>query len=135
MLTESGTAAMEAAVLNFLDASDRAIVINGGTFGQRWCDLCDIHSIAYDEIKVAIWADLDLSDLHDRLSGFPLSSDDGVFVFMLSAAIGPECVDANAVDLRGQSDLLWTRSHICTLQRGRQLHRNQLRQILTTTGK
>jgi aspartate aminotransferase-like enzyme len=67
LLTASGTAAMEAAVLNFLDTSDRALVINGGTFGQRWCDLCDIHSIAYDEIKVPLGTDLDLSDLKDRL--------------------------------------------------------------------
>lgn len=69
LLTGSGTAAMEAAVLNFLGESDRAVVINGGTFGQRWCDLCDIHSIAYDEIAVPIGTDLDLADLRDRLSG------------------------------------------------------------------
>jgi aspartate aminotransferase-like enzyme len=69
LLTASGTAAMEAAVLNYLDTSDRAIVINGGTFGQRWCDLCDIHSIAYDEIEVPLGTDLDLSDLSDRLCG------------------------------------------------------------------
>lgn len=69
LLTASGTAAMEATVLNFFDASDRAIVINGGTFGQRWCDLCEIHSIAYDEIEVPLGADLDLSDLNDRLCG------------------------------------------------------------------
>lgn len=69
LLTGSGTAAMEASVLNFLDASDRAIVINGGTFGQRWCELCDIHCIPYDEIVVPIGTDLDLADLRDRLSG------------------------------------------------------------------
>jgi aspartate aminotransferase-like enzyme len=69
LLTGSGTAAMEAAVLNFLDLSDRVLVINGGTFGQRWCDLCDIHSIAYDEITVPVGTDLDQSDLRNRLSG------------------------------------------------------------------
>lgn len=68
LLTGSGTAAMEAAVLNFLDASDRVLVINGGTFGQRWCDLCDVHSIAYDEIKVPTGTDLNLDDLNNRLS-------------------------------------------------------------------
>ena len=35
LLTGSGTAAMEATVLNFLDTSDRALIVNGGTFGQR----------------------------------------------------------------------------------------------------
>lgn len=66
LLTGSGTAAMEAAVINFLDASDRALVVNGGTFGQRWSDLCSIHSIAYDEIKVPLGTDLDLTDLSER---------------------------------------------------------------------
>ena len=59
---------MEATVLNFLDTSDRALIVNGGTFGQRWCDLCDTHSIAYDEIVVPIGTDLDLSDLAGQLS-------------------------------------------------------------------
>ena len=67
LLTGSGTSAMEASVLNFLDARDKALVINGGTFGQRWCDLCDVHSISYDEIKVPLGADVDLSQLSDLL--------------------------------------------------------------------
>lgn len=68
LLTASGTAAMEAAVLNFLGASDHALVINGGTFGQRWCELCDVHSIAYDEYKLPFGADVDLSHLAELLS-------------------------------------------------------------------
>ena len=67
LLTGSGTAAMEASVLNFLDAKDKVLVINGGTFGQRWCDLCDVHSIPYDEIEVSLGADIDLNHLSDLL--------------------------------------------------------------------
>jgi aspartate aminotransferase-like enzyme len=67
LLTGSGTAAMEASVLNFLDAKDKVLVINGGTFGQRWCDLCDVHSISYDEIEVPLGADIDLTHLSDLL--------------------------------------------------------------------
>jgi len=59
VLTGSGTAAMEAAVLNFLDKSDRVLIINGGTFGQRWCDLCRTHSINYSEFKVKVGEDVD----------------------------------------------------------------------------
>lgn len=67
LLTGSGTAGMEASVLSFLDATDKALVINGGTFGQRWCDLCEVHSIPYDEIKVPLRADIDLTQLNDLL--------------------------------------------------------------------
>lgn len=50
-LTGSGTAAMETAVVNTLTENDRALVVNGGTFGSRFCDICDIHSIPHDVIK------------------------------------------------------------------------------------
>ncbi|WP_298869053.1 alanine--glyoxylate aminotransferase family protein [uncultured Gimesia sp.] len=67
LITGSGTAAMEASVLNFLDATDKVLIINGGSFGQRWCDLCDIHSISYDEYNVPLEADVDLTHLSDML--------------------------------------------------------------------
>lgn len=50
-LTGSGTAAMEAAVMNVLTPKDRALVVNGGSFGQRFADLCRIHSIPFEEIR------------------------------------------------------------------------------------
>lgn len=51
-LTGSGTAAMEAAVLNTLSSSDKALIVNGGSFGQRFVLLCQIYGIAYDEIRL-----------------------------------------------------------------------------------
>lgn len=51
-LTGSGTASMEAAVINTLSKNDKALVINGGSFGQRFADLCKIHGISFDEIKL-----------------------------------------------------------------------------------
>ena len=60
LITGSGTLAMEAAVLNFLTSADNVIVVNGGTFGQRWCDLCRIHAIPYREIRLIAGADLNL---------------------------------------------------------------------------
>lgn len=65
LLTGSGTLAMEAAVLNFLTPSDRVIVANGGTFGQRWCDLCKVHAIPFREIQLEAGADLDLNQLRE----------------------------------------------------------------------
>lgn len=51
-LTGSGTAAMEATIMNLLTEQDRAIIINGGGFGQRFADICKIHNVPFDEIKV-----------------------------------------------------------------------------------
>lgn len=50
-MTGSGTASMEAAVINVLTRNDRAIIVNGGSFGARFCEICATHSIPYDEIK------------------------------------------------------------------------------------
>ncbi len=51
-LTASGTGAMESVVMNVLSDSDKALVINGGTFGQRFVDLCKLHKVDYTEIKL-----------------------------------------------------------------------------------
>ena len=69
ILTGSGTAAMEAAVLNFLDESDNVLIVNGGTFGQRWCDLCDVHSVSHTELKLNPGEDIDSDLLSKTLSG------------------------------------------------------------------
>ena len=68
LLTCSGTAAMEAAILNFFCREDNVLIINGGTFGQRWCDLCEIHSIRHDNFEIEAGADIDLPFLDALLS-------------------------------------------------------------------
>jgi len=62
-LTASGTAAMEAAVMNLFTAEDKLLVVNGGSFGQRFADLCRIHSIPYTEIKLAAFEALTAGQL------------------------------------------------------------------------
>jgi aspartate aminotransferase-like enzyme len=52
LLTASGTGAMEAAVLNLLGPEDRALIVVGGGFGQRFCDICEDHGIPYDAIRL-----------------------------------------------------------------------------------
>ena len=49
-LTGSGTAAMEAVVMNALNEDDRALIINGGSFGARFSQLCDMHHIPHYDI-------------------------------------------------------------------------------------
>ena len=51
-LTGSGTAAMEAVVMNVFNENDKVIVINGGSFGKRFTQLCQIHDVPYSEIKL-----------------------------------------------------------------------------------
>lgn len=51
-ITGSGTAAMEATVMNVFDNKDKVLIVNGGSFGQRFVDLCKIHEIPFTEIKL-----------------------------------------------------------------------------------
>lgn len=53
-ITGSGTASMEAAIMNTLTSKDKAIVVNGGSFGHRFVQLCKIHDISYSEIKLEL---------------------------------------------------------------------------------
>lgn len=51
-MTGSGTASMEATVMNVLTRSDKAIVINGGSFGERFVELCQLHGIPHTEVHL-----------------------------------------------------------------------------------
>ena len=51
-LTTSGTGAMEAAVINCFTKDDRLLVINGGSFGHRFCDICERHGIPFDSVDL-----------------------------------------------------------------------------------
>lgn len=51
-LTCSGSGGMEAAIMNTLTKQDKAIVINGGSFGERFVELLTLHEIPFTEIKL-----------------------------------------------------------------------------------
>lgn len=51
-LTNSSTGAMEAVVMNCFTKNDRVLIINGGSFGTRFVQLCEIHEVPYTEIKL-----------------------------------------------------------------------------------
>ena len=51
-LTASGTAAMEATVLNCFTKEDKLLIIDGGTFGHRFVEICEIHGIPHDVIAL-----------------------------------------------------------------------------------
>lgn len=62
-ITGSGTASMEATVMNVLTPNDRALVVNGGSFGARFCQICKIHDIPYDEIQLEVGKQLRVEDI------------------------------------------------------------------------
>lgn len=51
-MTNSSTGSMEAVVMNCLNEYDKVIIVDGGTFGHRFVELCDIHEIPRDVIKL-----------------------------------------------------------------------------------
>lgn len=64
-LTTSGTGAMESCIINVLNRNDKIICINGGTFGQRFVDLCHLQKYEYTEIKCEFGKSLDLEKLEE----------------------------------------------------------------------
>ncbi len=68
-LTASGTGAMESCVMNILSDKDKVIVINGGSFGERFAMLCRLHRKKYTEVKCEFGKQLtrgQLSGLEDH---------------------------------------------------------------------
>lgn len=51
-LTCSGSGGMETAIMNCLTKKDKALVINGGSFGARFVELLTLHEIPFTEIKL-----------------------------------------------------------------------------------
>lgn len=51
-MTCSGSGGMETAIMNTLTPCDKALVINGGSFGERFVELLTLHEIPFTEIKI-----------------------------------------------------------------------------------
>lgn len=57
-ITGSGTASMEASIMNAFTSGDKVLVVNGGNFGHRFIELCQIHEVPFTEIKIDTGKDL-----------------------------------------------------------------------------
>lgn len=51
-ITGSGSASMEASIMNALSASDKVLVVNGGSFGHRFVELLQLHQVPFEEIAL-----------------------------------------------------------------------------------
>lgn len=51
-IAASGTASMEATIENCVTKEDKVLVINGGGFGKRFCELLDYHNKSFDSVNI-----------------------------------------------------------------------------------
>ena len=63
LLTTSGTGALEASIANLCGQNNKVLVINGGTFGARYIELCKRYNIEYCELNVPFSSDLSYENL------------------------------------------------------------------------
>ena len=61
--TGSGTGAMAAVVENYVSTKTKAFVIDGGSFGKRWFQLCGYYGIPAVDYKLPFAKDIDYDDL------------------------------------------------------------------------
>lgn len=52
IIASSGTGCMEGAVSNFLSRGDKAIVVRGGKFGERWAEICNAFGVVPINVDV-----------------------------------------------------------------------------------
>jgi aspartate aminotransferase-like enzyme len=71
ILTGTGTAGMEAAVANTLSRGEKAIVVRGGKFGERWAELCDAFGVETVCIDVEWGHAVDAQAVRDAFDSHP----------------------------------------------------------------
>jgi aspartate aminotransferase-like enzyme len=70
-LAGSGTAAMDASVSNFLSKGDKALVIRGGKFGERWGKICQAYGVDCTFLDVEWGKSVDPQVVKDALDKDP----------------------------------------------------------------
>lgn len=83
-MTGSGTASMEGGVMNFFTSADKVLVVNGGSFGHRLVELCEIHEIPFTEIKLEYGKTL----TKEHLSQFENAAYTGFLVQLCETSTG-----------------------------------------------
>lgn len=67
ILAGTGSAAMEAAVVNLLSPGDQALVVVSGKFGERWAEMCERYSIKTHRLDVPWGQAVKLEELEAQL--------------------------------------------------------------------
>ena len=66
--TGSGTGAMSAVVENYVTTKRKAIVIDGGSFGHRWFQLCEYYGVPVIDFTVPFACDIDYEALEKTVA-------------------------------------------------------------------
>ena len=101
-LTASGTGAMEASVMNLFTGRDKVLVVNGGGFGKRFSEICDVHHIPCQELVVPFEEAL----TEEMLSQYEGQNFTGLLINMNETSIG-KLYDMNLVADFCRRNHLW----------------------------
>lgn len=66
--TGSGTGAMAAVVENYVSTKNKAFVIDGGSFGHRWHQLCDYYGIMHYTMEIPFAKDIDYGQMEKLIA-------------------------------------------------------------------
>jgi len=64
-LTASGSGVMEMAIINLLNPRDKVVVLNGGTFGKKWVEMCQAFDLEVIDFQVELGQLADLNQLEN----------------------------------------------------------------------
>lgn len=64
----SGTGAMSAVVENYVATKQKAYVIDGGTFGHRWSQLCEYYGCKHIDMRVGFGRDIDYDRMEKEIA-------------------------------------------------------------------
>jgi len=71
MFAASGTGAMEATVVNLMEPGKKALVVNGGKFGERWGSICKAYGVPFESIEVPWGHAVPVAEVERRLDADP----------------------------------------------------------------
>ena len=71
VFTSSGTGAMEGAISNILSRGDKALVVRGGKFGERWGEICKAYGIEFIPIDLEWGRAVDSESVRKALESDP----------------------------------------------------------------
>jgi len=71
IFTSSGTGAMEGAISNLLSKGDKALVVRGGKFGERWGEICKAYGIEFIPVDVEWGRAVDPEKIQEILKSNP----------------------------------------------------------------
>lgn len=67
IVTGSGTAGFEAALVSAVPAGDRVLALHAGRFGERWAAMAESLGYQVEHLEAAPGAEFDLSEVAERL--------------------------------------------------------------------